>query len=90
MHIFCLAGASVADWAGELRPSMRKLRQGMDALCKTARLVCSVLRLRQLRPAVELTREIRHRRDVCFSQALTALSSALMAKVRTLSLFYLF
>jgi hypothetical protein len=25
-------------WASELRPSMRKLRQGMDSLCKTARL----------------------------------------------------
>ena len=29
---------------------------------------------------MDLTREIRHRRDVCFSQALTALTSALMAK----------
>ena len=27
----------VEDWAAELRPSMRKLRQGMDALCKTSR-----------------------------------------------------
>ena len=45
-----------------------------------SRLVCSVLRLRQLRPAVDLAHEIRHRRDVCFSQALTALASALMAK----------
>jgi inositol polyphosphate-4-phosphatase len=73
-------GASVSDWAGELRPSMRKLRQGMDSLCKTARLVCSVLRLRQQREAVNLTHEIKYRRDVCFSQSLTALASALMAK----------
>ena len=34
------------DWAEELRPSMRKLRQGMDSLLKTSRLVCSVLRYR--------------------------------------------
>ena len=34
-----LSGDNVADWAGELRPSMRKLRQGMDSLCKTARCV---------------------------------------------------
>ena len=27
-------------WANELRPSMRKLRQGMDSLCKTSRLIC--------------------------------------------------
>ena len=33
------SGDNVADWAGELRPSMRKLRQGMDSLCKTARCV---------------------------------------------------
>ena len=30
----------IYQWANELRPSMRKLRQGMDSLCKTARLIC--------------------------------------------------
>ena len=59
------------DWASELRPSMRKLRQGMDSLCKTARLTCSVLRLHQTMEAVELSHAIKYRRDVCFSQALT-------------------
>jgi hypothetical protein len=29
----------IYNWANELRPSMRKLRQGMDSLCKTARLI---------------------------------------------------
>jgi len=38
----------VADWAAEVRPSMRKLRQGMDSLLKTSRLMCSVLRLQQV------------------------------------------
>ena len=52
----------------------------IDLMNFFSRLVCSVLRLRQLRPAVDLAHEIRHRRDVCFSQALTALASALMAK----------
>jgi len=70
----------VEDWAGELRPSMRKLRQGMDSLCKTARLVCSVLRLQQLKEAVDLSRDIKYRRDVCFSQALTSLTTALMSR----------
>ena len=32
--------APLYNWANELRPSMRKLRQGMDSLCKTARLIC--------------------------------------------------
>lgn len=35
------------DWASELRPSMRKLRQAMDGLLKTARLMHSVQRLQQ-------------------------------------------
>ncbi|CAB4066700.1 unnamed protein product [Lepeophtheirus salmonis] len=61
------------DWASELRPSMRKLRQGMDALCKTARLVCSVLRLQQLHEAVDLSRSIKHRHFWCRAPDLTFL-----------------
>jgi len=71
----------VADWAAEVRPSMRKLRQGMDSLLKTSRLMCSVLRLQQMEEAVELTHRVKHRRDVCFSQALTSLVSALMSRL---------
>jgi len=71
----------IEDWAGEVRPSMRKLRQGMDSLLKTSRLVCSVLRLKQAKEAVNLTHEIKYRRDVCFSQALTSLVSALMSRL---------
>ncbi len=41
---------------------MRKLRQGMDSLCKTSRLVCSVLRLQQLKEAVNLSHDIKYRR----------------------------
>ena len=70
----------VHDWANELRPSMRKLRQGMDSLCKTARLVCSVLRLQQTSEAVDLSHAIKYRRDVCFSQALSSLVTAFMAR----------
>jgi len=71
----------IADWAGEVRPSMRKLRQGMDSLLKTSRLMCSVLRLQQLKEAVQLTHAVKYRRDVCFSQALTSLVSALMSRL---------
>eukprot|EP00095_Tigriopus_kingsejongensis_P011180 maker-scaffold456_size166325-snap-gene-0.28 protein:Tk11180 transcript:maker-scaffold456_size166325-snap-gene-0.28-mRNA-1 annotation:"type i inositol- -bisphosphate 4-phosphatase-like" len=74
----------IEDWTAELRPSMRKLRQGMDSLCKTSRLVCSVLRLQQSREAVNLSHSIKYRRDVCFSQALTSLTSALMARFWTM------
>ena len=65
----------------EVRPSMRKLRQGMDSLLKTSRLVCSVLRLQQSPEAVQLTAEVRQRRDICFSQALTALVSSLVSRL---------
>jgi len=50
-------------------------------LLKTSRLMCSVLRLQQLKEAVHLTHAVKHRRDVCFSQALTSLVSALMSRL---------
>lgn len=75
------AGEEITDWSGEVRPSMRKLRQGMDSLLKSSRLVCSVLRLQQSKEAVKLTHLVKYRRDVCFSQALTSLVSALMARL---------
>ena len=74
---------AIEDWTAELRPSMRKLRQGMDSLCKTAKLSCSVLRLQQTAAAVQLTHQIKYRRDVCFSQALTTCVTALMTKFWT-------
>ena len=74
---------AIEDWTAELRPSMRKLRQGMDSLCKTAKLSCSVLRLQQTPSAVQLTHQIKYRRDVCFSQALTTCVTALMTKFWT-------
>ena len=57
---------TIDDWSSELRPSMRKLRQGMDSLCKTAKLTCSILRLRQTPEAVQLSHQIKYRRDICF------------------------
>ena len=60
---------------------MRKLRQGMDSLCKTSKLACSVLRLRQTAEAVHLAHHIKYRRDVCFSQALTSLVTGLMTRL---------
>ncbi|XP_067641805.1 inositol polyphosphate-4-phosphatase type I A isoform X2 [Eurosta solidaginis] len=69
------------DWASELRPSMRKLRHAMDGLLKTARLMHSVQRLQQDMKRNSANLEIMYRRDVCFSQALTALVSALMVKL---------
>ena len=71
----------IEDWAEEVRPSMRKLRQGMDSLLKTTRMMCSVFRLQQSPEAVRLTAGVKQRRDICFSQALTSLVSALMSRL---------
>ena len=57
------------DWASELRPSMKKLRQAMDGLLKTARLMHSVQRLHQDTKKITSNLSITYRRDVCFSQA---------------------
>ncbi|KAJ9586081.1 hypothetical protein L9F63_020278, partial [Diploptera punctata] len=60
--------ASIVDWTCELRPSMRKLRQAMDGLLKTARLTHSVFRVQEDGRAAQRACNVRYRRDVCFSQ----------------------
>ncbi|XP_064086446.1 inositol polyphosphate-4-phosphatase type I A-like isoform X4 [Macrobrachium nipponense] len=69
------------DWVGEVRPSMKKLRQAMDGLMRTARLVHSVFRLQQTPEAAQQAHLIKYRRDVCFSQALTSLVTSLMTRL---------
>lgn len=71
----------IVDWAAELRPSMRKLRQAMDGLLKTARLTHSVFRVQEDPRAAQRFCNVRYRRDVCFSQALTSLVTALMVRL---------
>ncbi|CAG9821777.1 unnamed protein product [Phaedon cochleariae] len=71
----------INDWAAELRPSMRKLRQAMDGLLKTARLTHSVFRVQEDPKAAQRVCNVRYRRDVCFAQALTSLVTGLMTKL---------
>ncbi|XP_029676506.1 type I inositol 3,4-bisphosphate 4-phosphatase isoform X3 [Formica exsecta] len=73
--------ASIVDWTSELRPSMKKLRQAMDGLLKTARLTHSVFRVQEDPKTAQRACNVRYRRDVCFSQALTALVTGIMAKL---------
>ncbi|KAL1517073.1 hypothetical protein ABEB36_000885 [Hypothenemus hampei] len=73
--------AKISDWAEELRPSMRKLRQAMDGLLKTARLTHSVFRVQEDPKAAQRVCNVRYRRDVCFSQALTSLVTGLMTRL---------
>ncbi|KAJ8976461.1 hypothetical protein NQ317_012839 [Molorchus minor] len=71
----------ISDWAAELRPSMRKLRQAMDGLLKTARLTHSVFRVQEDPKAAQRVCNVRYRRDVCFSQALTSLVTGIMTRL---------
>ncbi|XP_026671555.1 type II inositol 3,4-bisphosphate 4-phosphatase isoform X3 [Ceratina calcarata] len=73
--------ASIVDWTSELRPSMKKLRQAMDGLLKTARLTHSVFRVQEDSKMAQRVCNVRYRRDVCFSQALTSVVTGLMAKL---------
>ncbi|XP_076171479.1 inositol polyphosphate-4-phosphatase type I A isoform X2 [Ptiloglossa arizonensis] len=73
--------ASIVDWTNELRPSMKKLRQAMDGLLKTARLTHSVFRVQEDAKMAQRFCNVRYRRDVCFSQALTSLVSGIMVKL---------
>lgn len=69
------------DWQSELRPSMKKLRQAMDGLLKTARLMHSVQRLQQDERKTSSILSIMYRRDICFSHALTTLITGLMTRL---------
>ncbi|KAI5729691.1 hypothetical protein M8J76_005429 [Diaphorina citri] len=73
--------ACISDWPAELRPAMKKLRLAMDGLLKTARLTHSVFRLTEDRKAAQRVCNVRYRRHVCFSQALTSLVTALMTRL---------
>ncbi|CAG9864295.1 unnamed protein product [Phyllotreta striolata] len=71
----------INDWASELRPSMRKLRLAMDGLLKTARLTHSVFRVQESPKVAQRFCNVRYRRDVCFSQALTSLVTGLLVRL---------
>lgn len=66
--------ADVLDWASELRPSMRKLRQAMDGLLKGGRLAHAILRIQQDQSVLQKAISLQVRRDVCFSQAVSYIS----------------
>lgn len=69
----------VRDWSEELQPSMRKLKQAMDGLLKTGRLTRSALQLKCEHPhRTRALTALQMRRDTCFSQALTAVTTGLM------------
>ena len=74
--------ASIVDWTCELRPSMRKLRQAMDGLLKTARLTHSVFRVQEDGRAAQRACNVRYRRDVCFSQAVRILTLIVLVVFR--------
>ncbi|XP_064481343.1 inositol polyphosphate-4-phosphatase type I A-like [Ornithodoros turicata] len=77
----CTPLGELSPWAAELMPSIRKLRQAAGCLQRVARLTYALHSLKEPPQAAALSYAVRYRRDVCFSHALTALVSALMAKL---------
>lgn len=78
----------MSDWVSELRPSMRKLRAAMDGLLKTARLMHSAFRTRQDPRAAQKECNVRYRRDVCFSQAVSILLLFFCALLHVLTFMF--
>lgn len=69
------------NWTSELMPSIKKLRQAIQCLLKTAKLTYSIISLKESTKCLPLSQKVRHRRDVVFSQALTSLVTGLMTRL---------
>lgn len=77
----CSTPGDLSPWAAELMPSVRKLRQSMACLQKVVRFTYALLSLKEPPHTASSSYTMRHRRDVCFSHALTSVVVALMSKV---------
>lgn len=65
-------GKNNQTWISELTPCLKKLLTAAQGLVKTLRLVHGVLRLREELPRSATAHSLQHRRDVCFSQAVSS------------------
>ncbi|KAG8198212.1 hypothetical protein JTE90_015309 [Oedothorax gibbosus] len=74
-------GESLSGWTEELMPSIKKLRQAIQCLLKTAKLTYSIISLKESTKCLPLSQKVRHRRDIVFSQALTSLVTGLMTRL---------
>lgn len=68
-------------WSQELGPCLSKLLTASQNLTKTLRLVHGIQRLKEEPPRSAIAHALQHRRDVCFSQALTAAITVLIARI---------
>uniref|UniRef100_T1IR47 PH domain-containing protein n=1 Tax=Strigamia maritima TaxID=126957 RepID=T1IR47_STRMM len=69
------------DWVEQLRPSMKKLKQALDCLHRTSTLVHSLFSLQEAAEVVALQSDIRYRRNIVNSYALTSVVASLMTKL---------
>lgn len=58
-------------WVADLSPCLSKLLSAAQTLVKTLRLVHGVQRLQEELPRSATAHSVQHRRDVCFSQAVS-------------------
>ncbi|XP_032785081.2 inositol polyphosphate-4-phosphatase type I A isoform X2 [Daphnia magna] len=68
-------------WVADLSPCLSKLLSAAQTLVKTLRLVHGVQRLQEELPRSATAHSVQHRRDVCFSQALTSALTILVARL---------
>ncbi|GBN84571.1 Type II inositol 3,4-bisphosphate 4-phosphatase, partial [Araneus ventricosus] len=71
----------LCSWTDELMPSIKKLRQAIQCLMKTAKLTYSIVSLKESTKCLPLSQKVRHRRDIVFSQSLTSLVTGLMTRL---------
>ncbi|PRD29682.1 UNVERIFIED_CONTAM: hypothetical protein NCL1_28622 [Trichonephila clavipes] len=64
-----VSGEKFTNWTDELMPSIKKLRQAIQCLMKTAKLTYSIVSLKESTKCLPLSQKVRHRRDIVFSQA---------------------
>ncbi len=58
-------------WVTELSPCVSKLISAAQSVVKTLRLAHGIQRLREELPRSAMAHALQHRRDVCFSQAVS-------------------
>ncbi|XP_015929967.1 inositol polyphosphate-4-phosphatase type I A [Parasteatoda tepidariorum] len=69
------------SWSNEIMPSVRKLRQAIQCLLKTAQLTYSIISLKESTKCMPMSQKVRHRRDIVFSQALTSVLTGIMTRL---------
>lgn len=73
--------AAAAQWLQQLSPLIIKLRSCLQVMCQRATLALTVRAVTDTQGHVPLLHSLKYRRDVCFSQAMTAAATAITTQL---------